>query len=201
MQNFEPRGPGSPDSAVDHGRLCPWEPESADLWCLARGIENKEVVLWTSGRTSPSHPLREGSETYQLAGRQGKDAEHEMAGDLAMLLQLIRTEGAWRWVPARYANRMRKLPMLSGRGTAPISTDGSGCVAVQRRASCQHLPRSVARSMAAVRRAADVRKFSGPNLGKISSFRGFCKRLPFARANQFFFIAVPVLVMSSLRVS
>ena len=111
--------------------------------------------MWTSGRTSPSHPLREGSERpacivgaalwggemYQLAGRQGKDAEHEMAGDLAMLLQLIRSEGAWRWVPACYANGRIKQPMRLGRGAAPISTDGSGCVAVQRRTS----PASVCR--------------------------------------------------------
>ncbi len=88
----------SPDWAVDHGHLCVWKLESVDFRCLSRGIENKQGILRTSGQASPSRPLREGGEmlawsvgaapwggeTYQLVGRQGKDTEHEMAGDLGM---------------------------------------------------------------------------------------------------------------------
>ena len=88
----------SPDWAVDHGHLCVWKLESVDFRCLSRGIENKQGILRASGQASPSRPLREGGEmlawsvgaapwggeTYQLVGRQGKDTEHEMAGDLGM---------------------------------------------------------------------------------------------------------------------
>ena len=73
-------------------------PESVDLRCLSRDTENIQGTLWTSGQVSPGCPLQEGSEgsvwsvgaalwggeAYQLVGRQDKDAEHEMTGDLGM---------------------------------------------------------------------------------------------------------------------
>ena len=65
---------------------------SVYLRCLARRTENKQGVLWT--QTSPGFPLREGSETYQLVGGQGKDAEHEMARPQRLLFALGRDDRA-----------------------------------------------------------------------------------------------------------
>ena len=49
----DPRGPVSPDWAVDRRQLCAWKPESVEFAVSRRGIENKRGTFRTSGQASP----------------------------------------------------------------------------------------------------------------------------------------------------
>ena len=86
----------SPDRAVDRRHLCAWKPESVDSWCLAEELRTNEELCGLQGKPLQAVLLKRGDqrskrsvgaalwggETYQLVDRQGKDTEHEMAGDL-----------------------------------------------------------------------------------------------------------------------